>query len=86
MHTLLDSFQEAHGAACYVRHLYKDGTLACHLVASKSRVALLQAVSILRLELMATVAGLKLVQTVGKVLRIDKSNWVFWSDSMDLLY
>ena len=35
---------------------------------------------------MAAVAGLKLVQTVGQVLGIDKSNWVFWSDSMDVLY
>ena len=86
IHTFVDSSQEACGAACYVRHLYKDGTLTCRLVASKSRVAPLQAVSIPRLELMAAVAGLKLVQTVGQVLGIDKSKWVFWSDSMDVLY
>lgn len=86
IHTFVDSSQEAYGAACYVRHLYKDGTLNCRLVASKSRVAPLQAVSIPRLELMAAVAGLKLVQTVGQVLGIDKSKWVFWSDSMDVLY
>ena len=35
---------------------------------------------------MAAVAGLKLVQTVGQVLGIDKSKWVFWSDSKDVLY
>lgn len=86
IHTFVDSSQEAYGAACYVRHLYKDGTLNCRFVASKSRVAPLQAVSIPRLELMAAVAGLKLVQTVGQVLGIDKSKWVFWSDSMDVLY
>ena len=86
MHTFVDSSQEACGAACYVKHLYKDGTLTCRLVASKSHVALLQAVTIPQLELMAAVAGLKLVQTVGQVLGIDKSKWVFWSDRMDILY
>ena len=55
-------------------------------MASKSGVAPLQAVSIPRLEFMAAVAGLKLVQTVGQVLGIDESKWVFWSDSMDVLY
>ena len=35
---------------------------------------------------MSTVAGLKLVQTLGQVLGIDKSKWVFWSDSMDIFY
>lgn len=86
MHTFVDSSQEAYGAACYVRHLYKDGTLTCRIVASKPRVVPLQAVSIPRLELMAAVARLKLAQTVGQVLGIDKSKWVFWSDSMDVLY
>ena len=86
MHTFVDSSQEACGAACYVQHLYKDGTLTCRLVASKSHVASLQAVTIPQLELMAVVAGLKLVQTVGHVLDTDKSKWVFWSDSMDVLY
>ncbi|PFX12663.1 hypothetical protein AWC38_SpisGene23339 [Stylophora pistillata] len=66
----------------YVRHLYKDGTVSSRLVASKSRVAPLQVVSIPRLELM----GLKLAENVGQVLGIDKSKWVFWSDSMDVLH
>ena len=35
---------------------------------------------------MAAVSGLKLRETVGQVLGIDKSKWVFWSDSMDVLY
>ena len=64
IHTFVDSSQEACGAACYVRHLYKDGTLTCLLVASKSHVAPLQAISVPRLELMAAVAGLKLAQTI----------------------
>ena len=35
---------------------------------------------------MAGVSGLKLGETIGQVLGIDKSKWVFWSDSMDVLY
>ena len=55
-------------------------------MASKSRVAPLQAVSIPRLELMVAVVGLKLSETVGKVLSIESSHRSFWSDSMDVLY
>ena len=86
IHTFVDSSQEAYGAACYVRHLYQDGTLTCRLVASKSHVAPLQAVSVPQLELMAAFAGLKLAQTVGQVLGIDECKWVFWSDSIGVLY
>lgn len=85
IHTFVDSSQ-AYGADCYVRHLYKDGTVSSRLVASKSRVAPLQAASIPRLELMAAVVGLKLAETIGQVLGIDKSKWIFWSDSMDVLH
>ena len=55
-------------------------------MASKSRVAPLQAISIPRLELMATVVGLRLGETVGRVLRIENHRWIFWSGSMDVLY
>ncbi|XP_078360400.1 uncharacterized protein LOC144644752 [Oculina patagonica] len=86
LHTFVDASQEAYGAACYTRHLYEDESVSCCLVASKSRVAPLQAVSIPRLELMAAVVGLKLSETVGKVLAIESCHRNFWSDSMDVLY
>ena len=86
LHTFVDASQEAYGAATYIRHLYEDGAVTCCLVASKSRVALLQAVSIPRLKLMAVIVGLRLAETVGNVLTITKSRWMFWSDSMDVLY
>ena len=46
LRTLVDASQEAYGAAKYRRHLYEDGTVTCRLVASKSRVAPLQAIGI----------------------------------------
>ena len=88
LHTFVHASQEAYGAASYTRHLYEDGTVSCCLVASKSRVAPLQAVSIPRLELMAAVVGLncKLSQAVSQELGIKKEEWIFWSDSMDVMY
>jgi hypothetical protein len=35
---------------------------------------------------MAAVVGLQVAEAVGKALDIDKTDWVFWSDSMDVLY
>ena len=55
-------------------------------VASRSRVAPHQAISIPHLSLMAAVAGLRLGETVGQVLVIEKHEWAVWSDSMDVLY
>ena len=70
LHTFVDASQEEYGAACYKRHLYNDGTVSCCLVASKTRVAPLQAVSISRLELMAAVTGATLSETIGDTLGI----------------
>ena len=53
-------------------------------MASTSQVTPLQAISIPGLELMATVAGLKLEKTIGRVLGTDKHKLVFWFDSMDV--
>ena len=86
LHMFVDASQEAYGTVCYNRHVYEDSSVSCCLVASRSRVAPLQAVSIPRLELMAAVVGLKLCGTVGRVLRIENHRWTFWSDSMDVLY
>ena len=57
LHAFTDASQQAYGAATYSRHLYEDGSVTCHLVASKSRVTPLQAVSTLHLEIMATAVG-----------------------------
>ena len=78
LHTFTDASQQAYGAATYSRHLCEDGSVTCRLVASKSRVAPLQAISIPRLELMATVVGLRHAEA--------KQEWPFWSDSVDVLY
>ena len=86
LHTFTDASQQAYGAATYARHLYEDESVTCHLVASKSRVAPLQAVSIPRLELMTAVVGLRLAEAVGNILNLPKHEWLFWSHDVDVLY
>ena len=86
LHTFVDASQEAYGAATYSRHLYEDGTVICRLIASKSRVVPLQSVSIPCLELMATIVGFRLADTIGSILSNPKHDSLFWSDSVDVLY
>jgi len=65
---------------------YVDGSVTCQLVAAKSRVAPLHAVSILRLAIIAAVDGLGLAKIIGHTLELRPANWTTWSDSMDVLY
>ena len=86
LHTFVDASEEAYGAVVYIRHVYVNGTVTSRLVASKSRVSPLQAVSIPRLELMAAVVGVNLTKSVSESLDVARSKWTLWSASMDVLY
>ena len=56
------------------------------LVAAKTRVAQLAAVSIPRLELVGAIVGLKLVKRICKVLQLELRRVIFWVDSMNVLF
>ena len=86
LHVFVDASQNAYGAVAYARHEYEDGTVTCRLIAAKSHVAPLNAVSIPRLELMGAVIGCRLAVSVGQTLSLPNVNWLFWSDSMDVLH
>ena len=86
LHTFIDASLQAFGAAVYAHYVYEDGTVTNRLITSKSRVTPLQAVSVPRLEFMAAVLGSRLTQAVTRTLNITKSDWQFWSDSVDVLY
>ena len=60
IHTFSDASEKACAAASYVRHEYEDGTVSTRLVAAKSRLAPLKAMSIPRLELMRELTSLRL--------------------------
>lgn len=86
LHVFADASEEAYGAVVYQKTEYQDGTSSVCLVASKSKVAPLQSMSIPRLELMGAVLGNKLAQTIASVLVIEKNSINFWIDSACVLY
>ena len=67
LHVFADASKEAYGAVVYQKAEYQDGTSpqSVSLVASKSKVAPLQSVSIPRLELMGAVLGSELAQVIA---------------------
>ena len=46
IHTFTDAFESAYAAAVYARHVYENDDVTVRLIASKSRLAPLKAVSI----------------------------------------
>ena len=57
--TFVDASIQVYGAVVYLLCEYEDGTLSCHLVASKSKVAPLKPITVPRLELMGAILGLR---------------------------
>ena len=73
--------EKAYAAASYVHHEYEDGTVSTRLVAAKSRLAPLKAMSISRLELMGALAGLRLTLKICAALEIPRKKATLWVDS-----
>lgn len=86
LHTFADASECAFGAVTYIRYSYQDGTISTNLVAAKTRVAPTTTTSIPRLELMGAVIGVRLSTRIARVLEIQMSQAVFWSDSQNVLY
>ena len=86
LHVFADASEEAYGAIVYQKTEYQDGTSSVSLVASKSKVAPLQSVSIPRLELMGAVLGSELAQVIANTLTVEKKAITFWIDSVCVLY
>ena len=84
IHTFSDASEKAYAAASYVRHEYEDGTVSTRLVAAKSRLALLKAMSIPRLELMGALTGLRLTLKICAALEIPRNKAIFWVDSVNV--
>ena len=86
LHVFVDASQKAYAAVVYQRSVYQNGNISVAFVASKSKVAPLNAVSIPRLELMGAMLGLSLALSVGQGIDVGISDMKFWSDSMNVLY
>jgi hypothetical protein len=82
-HGFGDASMKAYSACVYVRTLYMDNSVSCHLISSKSRVAPLKTVTLPRLELCAM---LLLSNLVTKLISIFENRFKvdtihLWSDS-----
>ena len=86
IHTFSDASysKNAYAAASYVRHECEDGTVSTRLVAAKSRLAPLKAMSIPRLELMGALTGLRLTLKICAALEIPRNKATFWVDSINV--
>ena len=84
--TFVDASTQAYGAASYLRCEYEDGTVSAQLIASKSKVAPLTPMTVPRLELMGAIVGLRLTQSVSRVLELPVKAALLFSDSTDVLW
>ena len=65
---------------------YEDGSVTSRLIASKSKVAPLTPMTISRLVLIGAIVGLRLTQSVSRVLEVPVKAATFYSDSTDVLW
>ena len=86
LHVFSDASEEAYGAVAYMRYVYVDHTITTTIVAAKSHVAPLAAISIPRMELMGAVTGLQLAFSVANALQMSMEQVKFWCDSMNTLW
>lgn len=85
MHIFSDSSEKAYGACIYLKSVNAMGNVCVRLVASKTKVAPLQSVSLPRLELCGALVGVRLANKVSKSLRIKLNKRIFWTDSTIVL-
>ena len=84
-HVFCDASEAAFGAVIYLRTSLPDGGHHCSFVVSKTRVAPLKQLSIVRLELQAAVLAARLMDTVLKDTTLTAESVTFWSDSKVVL-
>ena len=84
IHTFTDASEKAYSAAVYARYDYRDESVSTQLIAAKTRLAPLKAISIPRLELMGALIGLRLTKQVCSALEMAVDDVTFWVDSMNV--
>ena len=86
LHVFVDASQDGYGAVICSRVCCKSGLVSRWLVTAKTRVAPFSTTSILRLELMAAVLGLRMSDSVSKALDSALNQLTFWFDSMNVMW
>ena len=86
IHIFSDASNDAYATAAYMRTVSPNGVTSVQLIASKSKVAPLEATSMPRLELVGALLSTKMSKAITKALQIDAACVRFWTDSMDVLW
>ncbi|XP_055527937.1 uncharacterized protein LOC129720474 [Wyeomyia smithii] len=81
LHTFSDASESVYGACVYARSTDTHGNVRVKLLASKSRVAPLDRITLPRLELCAAEIASQLYAHVKTALQLEISDARFWSDS-----
>jgi len=82
IHVYVDASESAYGCVVYLKH----DSSPMSLVASRSRVCPLKAVTMPRLELLSAVLGLEVGIKVAQAMEVDSNCIRFFSDSQIVLY
>ena len=84
LHIFCDASQKAYGACAYLRQTNGDEQ-SSHLIMCKTRVAPVKEHTIPRLELMATLLGIRLVHFIRTQLPLQFNRVCVWTDSICVL-
>ena len=81
---ICDASEKAYATAINLNTLY-EGKDDANLLFSKSRIAPKQKMSILRLELLALLIGMRSLKFVSKELKLENTKIIVWTDSQCVL-
>ena len=82
VHIFCDASEKAFGAVAYMRITYSTGEVTCCLIMSKSRLAPLKFLTIVRLELQAAVLAVRLKHFILSEIDVPIDEVYFWTDSI----
>ena len=78
IHNFSDASSFAYGACSYLRLIDENDNVACSFLIGKSRVSLIKAISIPRLELTAAVLAVRLNEKMHRELNQESYASIFW--------
>ena len=85
LHVFSDASEAAFGAAGYLRQIDTAGAVSCALVMSRTRVAPLKQLTVVRLELQGAVLATRLAESITSALSLPIDDVYYWSDSQVVL-
>ena len=85
LHIFCDASENAFGAVAYLRTMTSEGAISSAFVMSRTRLAPLKQLTIVRLELQAAVLGVRLANFIKRELSCPVKDTFYWTDSQVVL-